>query len=387
MIRTWFLALLAAGFWLLSAYGSWRPPPLGLDAPAAQFSAARADAVLGRILGPQKPHPSGSPEAGAVRARILQEFAALGVAARTRTVVSCYSEPRGHTHPCGAVTNIIADVSSGSGKQVLLMAHSDSVAAGPGAADDGSGVAIILESIRALKARGLTRGLTGHNPIVALITDGEEKGLLGAAAYIRDPLARAKTGVVINVEARGNQGPSYLFQTSPGNAPLIDLYARAVAHPATSSLYGEIYKILPNDTDLTPMLRAGLMGVNFAFIGNVAQYHTARDRRENLSAASLQHQGESVLAMADALAHADFATLKGGDAIYLDVLGRWLPRLPVGWALPLSLAALALVMLAGFLTPRARREFPQPVTVLLMPLLLLLGAAGAGFVLHGLAAW
>ena len=65
-----------------------------------------------------------------------------------------------------------------------------------------------------------------------------------------------RVGVVINAEARGNQGPSYLFQTSAGDEKLVDLYARSVAHPATSSLYGEIYKYLPNDTDLTPFLQA-----------------------------------------------------------------------------------------------------------------------------------
>ena len=75
-------------------------------------------------------------------------------------------------------------------------------------------------------------------------------------------------------------GPSYLFQTSAGDGELVDLYARNVAHPATSSLYGEIYKYLPNDTDLTPFLQAGFTGYNFAFIGNVARLsHAARYHR------------------------------------------------------------------------------------------------------------
>jgi hypothetical protein len=45
MVRTWSLAALAVGFWLLSAFGQSRPDALGLDAPASQFSAARAAAV------------------------------------------------------------------------------------------------------------------------------------------------------------------------------------------------------------------------------------------------------------------------------------------------------------------------------------------------------
>ena len=111
--------------------------------------------------------------------------------------------------------------------------------------------------------------------MIALFTDGEEAGLLGATAFVDDPHWRDVAGVVINVEARGSNGQSFLFQTSPGDAGLIDLYARNAPRPATSSLYGEIYKILPNDTDLTPFLKAGLTGYNFAFVGEVAHYHTA----------------------------------------------------------------------------------------------------------------
>src|SRR5262249_35863643 len=115
------------------------------------------------------------------------------------------------------------------------------------------------------------RNRAGGHPIRALFTDGEESGLLGAAAYLRDPAARAATGAVINLDARGDRGQSYLFQTSAGDARLIDLYAGAVSHYATSSLYAEIYKALPRDTDLTPFLKAGITGINFAFIGHGAQ--------------------------------------------------------------------------------------------------------------------
>ncbi len=394
LIRIWALAALVVGIWLLSAYGQSRPYALGLNAPASQFSAARADAVLGRVLGAERPHPAGSAEAEAMRERILAELTAMGVEARFQTGMSCYGEPRWNNLPCGTVNNIVATVSAGSGKQILLMAHSDSVAAGPGAGDDGSGVAILLETIRALKARGpaSSREAAGHqtsggHPVTALFSDAEEPGLLGAVGFLRDPSLRASIGAVINVEARGNQGPSYLFQTSPGNAGLIDLYAGSVSQVATSSLYGEIYKYLPNDTDLTPMLAAGIPGYNFAFIGNVADYHTPLDRRENLDPRSLQQQGDAALALADSLRHADLSMLKSPDAIYLDVLGRWLPRLPASWALPLSLAAFALIALAGFLTRRARRELPRPLLAGLAPVLLLAGSIGMGFVLHGLAAW
>jgi len=383
MLRIGLCGLLAVAIWLVSLHGRFQAAPAGLDAPATQFSAARAQAALGRLLGPQKPHPIGSAENAAVRARLLEELSALGVAASVRPAFSCNSEPRWKMVECGPVNNVVAQIRPGQGKAVLLMAHLDSVAAGPGACDDGCGMAALLESIRALRARGDT----GGHPILALFSDGEEAGLLGAAAALRDPALRDRIGAVINAEARGNQGTSYLFQTSAGDGPLIDLYARAVPHVAASSIYAEVYKRLPNDTDLTPVLHAGITGMNFAFLGNVAQYHTPLDRQENIDPASLQGQGDNVLESAHALAHADWARLHGEDAIYFDVLGRWLPRLPQSWALPLSAAVLALVALAGLVTRRGRREILRPYTSFLMPPLLLVLAVGAGFALHGLAVW
>jgi peptidase M28-like protein len=383
MFRIGSLAALAAAIWLFSVYGPIRPAALGLDAPATEFSAARAGAALGHVLGAQKPHPVGSPENTAVRERLIRELSAMGLSPRTDTRASCWADPRWNNIPCGTVTNVIAGVTPGAGKQVALMAHYDSVAAGPGGCDDGCGVATLLETIRTLKARGVN----GNHPIVAVFTDGEEPGLLGAAAYFRDPHNRAATGMVLNVDDRGNRGISYLFQTSHGDARLVDLYARVTPHVATSSLYAEIFKHLPNDTDMTTALRAGLPGYNFAMIGDVAQYHTPLDRRENIETAGLQQHGEAVTALAQALSGTEFDTLKGGDAIYLDVLGRWLPRLPIGWALPLSIACFVLIALAGWLTPRERRERPRPLLAFAMPPLLLAGCIGMGYVLHILAAW
>jgi hypothetical protein len=355
------------------------------NAPSTEFSAMRAEAVLARLLGPQKPHPAGSAENAAVHARLLVELARLGVTAHTLTGMSCLG--RTGVIVCATVSDVIADVIPGpqtgdKRKAILLMAHLDSVAAGPGAADDASGVATVLETIRALKA---DPGMAKH-PVIALFSDGEETGLLGAKLFLRDAAWRSRIGMVVNAEARGNQGPSYLFQTSAGNGRLVDLYAKSVAHPATSSLYGEIYKYLPNDTDLTPFLQAGFAGANFAFIGNVADYHTPLDRRENLSPASLQSHGDNVLGLTRGLEGADFASLKSGDAIDLDIGRSWLPRLPVVFALPLAVAVFILIALAGWFTPRTRPQPRRPVAAMLMPLLLAAGCAAAGFALSALAA-
>ncbi len=346
LLRVWALALLALGIAALTKYCDQLPAPLGTDAPATVFSAGRAEQVLARILGPQIPHPASSAENEAVRRRIIAEYKRLGIPATTQTGLGCNLSKRFGALSCGTVTNVVAQVAPGTGKALVLLAHLDSVPAGPGASDDQSGDATILETVRALQARGMK---TDH-PILALHTDGEEFGLLGANAFLDDAANRARVGAVINVEARGNEGQSLLFQTSPGDGPLIDLYAKSVPRYATSSLFAVIYKLLPNDTDLTVFLNHGLPGYNFAFSDNVAHYHTALDRRENLDPGTLQMHGDNMLGMAATLAHTDFAVLQGGhDAIYTTVFDHLLLRMPASWALPLAILVIVLLVAALWL--------------------------------------
>ncbi len=283
---------------------------------------------------------------------------------------------------CGTAEDIIAEVAPGEGKAIVLVAHYDSVPAGPGAADDQSSVATILETVRALKARGMK---TKH-PILALITDGEEAGLLGANAFLDNPALRARVGIAINAEARGNQGASLLFQTSPGDGPLIDLYARSVPAYATGSLFAVVYKMLPNDTDLTVFLDHGIAGYNFSCLGNVADYHTPLDRRANLSQATLQSHGNSMLGLASALMQTDFAALKGGDDIYLAVFGQLLPRLPAGWAVPLAILVLAILFAAGWTSRGEVLGIGRRLAAFAAPLAALVLAVASGWLLHTIAA-
>jgi peptidase M28-like protein len=382
VLRLVVLALVAVAIWSLGAVLTGEPVPRGLDAPATDFSAARADLMLARLLGPEVPHPVSSAANRAVRDRIRAAFAKLGVPTIVYRAPGCTGRAQYGFFACGMAEDIVADVVPGEGKAVVLVAHYDSVPAGPGASDDQSGVATILETVRALKARHIR----SRHPVIAAITDGEEAGLLGASSFLDNAGYRDRVGVAINVEARGNQGPSLLFQTSPGDGRLIDLYAGAVPEYATSSLFAVIYKALPNDTDLTIFLNHGLTGYNFAFSGNVAHYHTPLDRRENLSLSTLQMHGDNALGVASALMTSDFAALKGGDDVYLTVFGHLLPRLPADWVLPLVVAAVLLFAFAGW---AMRREEVLGVGRRLAALAILpaavLGAALTGWLLHEIA--
>ncbi len=377
-LRTLGLAVLAVAIWYLCRYANEPHNVRGIEAPATEFSAARAEDMLARILGPERPHPAGTPENAAVRGRIVAEFAKLGIEAKPYRAMGCNYGARYGAIECATVTDLIAEVKKGEGKAIVLLAHYDSVPAGPGAADDGSGVVSVLETVRALKARGLP----GTHPILAVLTDGEEYGLLGAASFLHNPKLKARVGAVVNVEARGNRGPSLLFQTSDGNGPLIDLYAKTAQRYATSSLFVEIYKLLPNDTDLTLFIREGITSFNYAFSENVAHYHTPLDTRANLSRATLQHQGENMLDTATGLANADFASLKGGNDVYLSILGVALPRMPQWLALPLSLLLFVALAFASYMARERKMRWDQQLLSFAMPPVVLVACAFTGWGLY-----
>ncbi len=377
-LRAWGLALSALAAMLLGYWDGQSHGAAGFAAPAESFSAARAEAVLVRLLGPERPHPAGSAENAAVRARILKEFARLGVSARSYRAFTCNAWHKFSTVACGTVTDIVADAIPGKGKAIVLLAHYDSVPAGPGASDDESGVATVLETIHALKARG---GKSLH-PVTAVITDGEEGGLLGANAFLQDAALRDRVGAVVNVEARGTRGRSLLFQTSPGDGRLIDLYAANVPVYATSSLYAEIYRFLPNDTDLTLFIRDGFPSFNFAFVDNVRYYHSPFDLRANLDPATLQMQGDNMLGVAVGLERTDYSALKGGNDVYIGLFGVALPRMKAGLALPLAAFVFLAIAAAAWLARRKGEGDWRGVSkAAAMPLVLLIGGASFGWLL------
>jgi len=238
----------------------------------------------------------------------------------------------------GSVQNVVARVPAAGGRRdaLLLVAHYDSVAVAPGAADDAAGVATVLETLRALRA-----GPPLKNDLILLFTDGEEAGLLGAEAFAQGHPWAKDVRVVLNFEARGSSGVAWMFETSGGNGQMIRDWTAAAPAPFGSSLTNEAYKHLPNDTDMTVFKMLGVHGLNFAFMDHWQSYHTSMDRLERLDPRSLQHQGSAALALARSFGNADLRRLDAPDVTYF--------TLPPGIAFSYSAgAALALtVVLTG----------------------------------------
>jgi Zn-dependent M28 family amino/carboxypeptidase len=217
----------------------------------------------------------------------------MGVASAEVQETTVATDLWGVPYRVAKVENILVRLKgTGQGKAVLLAGHYDSVSTGPGAGDNAVAVAALLETLRALKA-----GEPLKNDVIFLFTDGEEAGLLGAKAFVEEHPWAKDVGIALNFDARGTTGPSYMFQTSDQNGWLIHEFAKAAPHPISNSLANEIYRLLPNDTDMTVFNKAGFHGLNFAYIDGSTKYHTMQDSYANVDERSLQHHGSYALAL------------------------------------------------------------------------------------------
>jgi hypothetical protein len=325
------------------------PRAVAENAPPEEFSSARAMRHVRAVA--QRPHPTGSDEIERVRRYIVGELAALGVRAEIQEAAVVPTQARaGWPAPAARVRNIVARVAGTSNSRALMLAaHYDSVPTGPGASDDGAGVATLIETLRALKT-----GPPLKNDLILVFSDAEELGLVGARAFADAHPWMKDVGVVLNFEARGAGGPSLMFETSDGNGALVEALADA-PHPIANSLMYAVYKRLPNDTDMTVYKRAGAAGLNFAYADRITSYHTMLDTADVLDERSLQHHGSYAVSLARRFGQTDLSNLRSRDAVYFNALGPLFIHYSEVWVWPLTITACALFVLVTLYGLKRRR--------------------------------
>ncbi len=348
----WLAGALAAAL-LIGVLSLQVPAPAGPDAPATAFSAGRAIADVRELA--QRPHPVGSADHARVRGYLEGRMTALGLQVSTQTGPISRGSARylrrmgGDPEAANFTAVNLVGVLPGRNPAlpaVALMAHYDTVPMSAGAADDSAGVAAVLETVRAIRARG-----PAERTLVVLFTDAEEIGLDGARAFWGDHPLRDRIGAVINLEARGGGGRAMMFETGRGNAETIDLFSRAGVRAdggvTSNSLAVFVYERMPNGTDFTIPKNRGVQGLNLAFIGRPEQYH-AHSVPETLDQGALQHIGSQALESADALLRAEALPTAAQNTVYADLFGRVVVRHPpaAGWIL--LAAAAALLAAAGW---------------------------------------
>ena len=260
---------------------------------------------------------------------------------------------------------IVVDVPGKSERTMALMAHYDSATVEAdenghqqitdgtslGAADDGYGVAAIVETLRALKAEGRQP----ENSLKIVITDAEEIGLVGARNEMRHHRADYENvDLVLNLEARGTSGPALMFETSPNNSAVAGYFLSHVEQPATGSLLPSLYARMPNTTDMAALIPEGFTVLNIAAIGEADHYHHATDAPRYVDHSTLQHYGDQVLGLTRAWAFDGQApTLTAGGDLHFFQLWRGLTvRYPA--AVGTGLGCLAVIAAIGAVAVRAR---------------------------------
>jgi len=312
------------------------------------FSTSRARQHINIIA--RKTHPLGSADNLEVCNYIIKEITAYGLTPESQRAVAVNTW-RGAPFSAGTIENILVRIKgTNNTKAVLVTGHYDSVPTSSGASDDGVAVAIMLETLRMLKEEPPLK-----NDVIFLFTDGEEAGLLGARAFVNEHQWTKDVGVALNFEARGNRGPSVMFETSSENGWLVAEFAKAAPHPITSSVWYELFKLTPNDTDLTVFKRAGHAGLNFAYIDGLMHYHTQLDSPDHVSERSIQHHGSYALTLTRHFGSLDLHRVKANDVIYFDILGATVISYPA--KLALTLAIIAHLLFVSMLLVGIKRKY------------------------------
>ena len=353
------------------------PAPKSADSDPTTFSADRAKQLIDTFA--DEPHSVLHPEAHArSRDEIVTMFKDLGhqpeihsdpMPLSEATHTSQYSEAGLEALAQLNTENIVVRVPGKTDDTMMLTAHYDSAVdfektadgrwdpkpgVSSGAADDGYGVATIIETLRAIKADGRTP----ERSLLIVITDAEELNLLGAMnEMLHHRTDYDNVDLIVNIEARGTSGPAVMFETSDTNAAATEFFLKNAPRPFATSLMPAVYRMMPNGTDLSIYLKEGFTGLNFASIGNSENYHTASDSPTYSDLTSLQHYGDQVLGLTRAWSFdQDTPQLTDGqDRVFFPVFSGFTVHYPATVGVILGVVAIALTAAATVLQARKVR--------------------------------
>jgi alkaline phosphatase isozyme conversion protein len=149
--------------------------------------------------------------------RILEWFGDLGYMPDTQDFTFTEDGKTRHSR------NIVAVKPGVSGRQIVIGAHYDSVAAGRGAFDNATGVALMMELADALRDEKTPYTL------VFVAFGAEEAGLYGSTHYVAEmsDQARADTALMINLDSVATGDRLYCYSSE--EAPWPQLALRSMA--------------------------------------------------------------------------------------------------------------------------------------------------------------
>jgi hypothetical protein len=292
-------ALLA---WFALAPRHFPAPSAARTAPStAGFSAGRAQVHVEALA--SLPRPIASRPNRQARDYLLAQLRALGLApeVQTETVRTASSDLTANVRVTLAeVHNVIVRkpgaMSGPPGRPaVLALAHYDSGGDTLGAADGAASSAALLETLRVLQA-----GPPLDNDLLVVFTDGDARQALGTRAFMQShPWAR-RARIALRFDNPGNRGALQLIGAGRADGFALKAWADAAPSPQGSSFMGELYARLAQHEGAALLGGAGPAAdaavLHFATTGGPLG-SGAWDLPERLDAASLQHEGDTMLAL------------------------------------------------------------------------------------------
>jgi Peptidase family M28 len=303
----------------------------------SEYSTERALKHIKEIS--KQPHYVGSPNHAVLLKYLDQSLQKMGLETQIQDTIIL--SKWANLVPC---KNLITRIKgSENGKALLLLTHYDSAphSKSYGASDDANGLGVILEGVRTF-----LQNKTKHkNDIIIVFSDAEEQGLNGAYAFSKFHPWIKNTGIVINFEARGTKGASMMLaESNTGNANLIKAFDQAnVQFPVSNSLMYSIYKMLPNDTDMTAFREtANVPGYTFAYIDDHFDYHSIQDNYKNVTPNSVEHQAQYLIPILNHFSNINLNEMNAKeDYVYFN-LPQFFVKYPFSYNLPLWIGALFL---------------------------------------------
>jgi hypothetical protein len=193
----------------------------------------------------------------------------------------------------GKSRNVVAEWPGSIKYPLIVGAHMDTVPRSPGANDNASGVAVILETAR------LVAGRSQAEWVKFVAFGSEEYGRngrhhVGSQIYVNRLSARGRrrTPGMISVDMVADGRP--LIVGTAGIGP--ENVARSVYRKIRGDHIGARYRTTCDCSDNGPFERAGIPGT-FLWSGWEADYHSPSDRVGNMSPRDLRRSGRAVRAV------------------------------------------------------------------------------------------
>ncbi|MEO7385824.1 MAG: M20/M25/M40 family metallo-hydrolase [Gammaproteobacteria bacterium] len=277
------------------------PKRAALAEPPPAYSADKLRAHVNFLSAPERQGRGfGSAGLAASRDYIRDQFAAAGLnpGGDNGTYFQAFKAVGGPEKKEAALQNVVAVLPGADprfkGEAVLLTAHYDHLGMGwpgaradavgklhPGADDNASGVAVLIEVATALAA-----GPPPPRTIVFVAFSAEESGLLGSRHYVKNPVPVPLTGIygVINMDTVGRLGTnpvSVIATESAREWPFVFSGITAVTGVPTKSIPGA-----SESSDQRAFIEAGVPGVQL-YSGTELDYHRPSDTPDKIDGAGM----------------------------------------------------------------------------------------------------